>query len=307
MSTLQSAPRGILASLLASLLFSGIFFLAPQLSSSAEVVYAWRVLATLALYLIALTLPATRQALQVLWLRLRARWWMPLLALLLAGIVGFQLWLFMWAPMNGHGLDTSLGYLLLPITLVLCGRFLMHAHVSRMQWAVVLMAVIAVTVKVIATPQLSWVTLAICIPYAVYFVLRQRFGLDGPVVFGVELAVMSPVAVFFLVTAAPGQLPAAELAGLATVGLIGGFGMVLYLAASSLLSMPVFGLLSYVEPVLLVGVALLLGERMQQADALVYGILAVALALLAVEGFRVARRQRRQGGADADGAADVGA
>lgn len=291
MTTQRSSPRGVGVSLLASALFASIFYLTAQLSSSAEVVWAWRVFVTLGLYLLALWMPASRRELGVLMRRLRTRWWMPLLALLLASIVGFELWLFMWAPMHGHGLDASLGYLLLPITLVLGGRFILHAHVSRMQWAVVALAVVAVVVKIAATPQLSWVTIAICVPYAVYFVVRQRFGLDGPLVFGMELALMSPLAVVALVTAVPGPLPVPELMGLAAVGLLGGFGMILYLAASSMLSMPVFGLLSYVEPVLLVGVAFVLGERMQGADAVAYGILAAALALLAVEGFRAARRR----------------
>jgi chloramphenicol-sensitive protein RarD len=288
----RSSPRGVLISLLASVMFAAIFYLAGHLSSSAEVVFAWRVLATLALYLAALWHPATRDALRVYVRRLRARWWMPLLALFLTAIVGVQLWLFMWAPMNGHGLGVALGYLLLPISLVLCGRFFMRARVSRLQWCVVLLAAIAVTVKLVATPQLSWVTWVICVFYAVYFVLRQRFGLDGPIVFGVELAILTPVAVAILLLATPGPVSAQELAGLAAVGFIGGIAMVLYLAASSLLSMPVFGLLSYVEPVLLVGIALLLGERMRGADAVVYAILAVALTLLAVEGFRASRRSR---------------
>src|SRR5690606_10581150 len=115
----RSSPRGVAISLLASLLFGGIFLLAGLVSSTAEVVFAWRVLLALACYAAALAHPATRRALGVLWRRLRARWWMPLLALLLASIVGVQLWLFMWAPMHGHGLDAALGYLLLPICLVL--------------------------------------------------------------------------------------------------------------------------------------------------------------------------------------------
>lgn len=279
-----------MASLLASVLFGLIFYLAGHLSSSAEVVFAWRVIATLALYAVALWHPAARQDLAVLWRRLRSRWWMPVIAVLLAVIVGVQLWLFMWAPMHGHGLDAGLGYLLLPISLVLCGRFLMRAHVTPLQWTVVAIAATAVAVKLAATPQLSWVTWVICIPYAVYFVLRQRFGLDGPMVFGAELALMTPIAAWLLISAEPGRPPALEVVGLAAVGLLGGFAMVLYLAASSALSMPVFGLLGYVEPVLLVVVALVLGERMHGADPLVYGMLALALALLAVDGFRAARR-----------------
>lgn len=285
MQVQRSSPRGVLASLLASVLFGGIFYLAAVLSSSAEVVFAWRVLATFFCYAVALLHPAVRRALRVYGRRLRARWWMLPLALLLATNVAVQLWLFMWAPMNGHGLDASLGYLLLPITLVLGGRFLMRAHVSRLQWVVVALAAVAVTVKLAATPQLSWVTLVICIPYAIYFVLRQRFGLDGPIVFGVEIAMMVPVAMAFLLLAEPGPLPGAELAGLITMGFASAAAMTLYLGASSLLSMPVFGLLGYVEPVLLVIVSLVLGERMQGADVLVYGILALALAVLAIDGF----------------------
>lgn len=288
----RSSPRGVLFSLLASTLFAGMFYLAGIVSSSAEVVFAWRVLLTAVCYAAALFHPAARRALVVLWRRLRARWWMPLISLLLTAIVGVQLWLFMWAPMHGHGLDTALGFLLLPICLVLGGRFLMKAEVSRMQWLVVALAAVAVAVKLAATPELSWVTLMVCIPYTVYFVLRQRFGLDGGMVFGVESALLTPVAVLLLVTAAPVVPTALEITALAGIGFGSALAMTFYLGASSLLSMPVFGLLGYAEPVMLVGVALLLGERMQGADVVVYGILAIALTLLAVEGFRAARRPR---------------
>ena len=39
----RSSPKGVLVSLLASVLFASIFYLTAQLSSSAEVVWAWRV------------------------------------------------------------------------------------------------------------------------------------------------------------------------------------------------------------------------------------------------------------------------
>ncbi|REJ08253.1 EamA family transporter RarD [Microbacterium bovistercoris] len=268
-----------------------MFLLAGLVSVSAEVVFAWRVVIAFACYGLALAHPGARRALRMLWRRLCSRWWMPLLSLLLTAIVGVQLWLFMWAPQNGHALDTSLGYLLLPICLVLCGRFLMKHPVSPLQWVVVGLAAVAVTVKLVATPELSWVTLVICIPYAVYFVVRQRFGLDGPIVFGWEIALMLPVAAAFLLTGA-GPSSGSETVAMLAIGLASAAAMTLYLAASSLLTMPVFGLLGYVEPVLLVVVAMLLGERMQGADVFVYGILAVALTMLAVDGFRVARRTR---------------
>lgn len=292
MPTQRSSPRGVLASVLASVLFAAMFFVAGVVGSSAEVVFAWRVLLTLAFYAALLVHPAPRRAVAILWRRLRARWWMPLLAVLLAAIVGLQLWLFMWAPMHGHALDTALGFLLLPICLVLGGRFVLRHRVSPVQWVVVALAGVAVVVKVIATPQLSWVTLSVSVAYTGYFVLRQRFGLDGYMVFGLEVAMLAPVAVALLAVTAPGDAPTADVPALIGIGVASALAMMLYLAASSLLSLPVFGLLGYVEPVLLVGVSLLLGERMQGADAVVYSVLLVALAVLSVDGFRQGSRAR---------------
>ena len=42
--------------------------------------------------------------------------------------MGFQMWLFLWAPNNGSSLSVSFGYLLLPIVMVAAGRvFLKNA------------------------------------------------------------------------------------------------------------------------------------------------------------------------------------
>ena len=60
--------------------------------------------------------------------------WLPLLFLLLCALMGAQLWLFFWAPLHGHALDASLGFLLLPFALVLGGRIVLRAEVTRGQW-----------------------------------------------------------------------------------------------------------------------------------------------------------------------------
>lgn len=291
MSQQHRAMRGVAASLIGSVLFGGIFYLAGVVSSSAEVVFAWRVLVTLACYLVALAHPAVRRSALILWRRLRARWWMPVLFLALAANIGLQLWLFMWAPRHGHALDAALGYLLLPICLVLGGRFLMKTPVSWVQWGVVGLAAVAVTVKLVASPQVSWVTFAICVPYTAYFVLRQRFGLDGPIAFGAEIAALAPVALLCLATAVPVPVTVTEVVVVGAIAVASAVAMTLFIGASSMLSLPVFGLLGYVEPVLLVIVSFLLGETMSSADVVAYGILAVALTVLSVEGFRVARRR----------------
>ena len=64
------------------------------------------------------------------------------------------------------------------------------------------------------------------------------------------------------------------------------------IVAGKHLNLTLFGLLSYVEPVLLVVVALLLGESIAASQWLTYGAIWSAIAVL-VLGARALRRARR--------------
>lgn len=280
--------RGVTSSLVASVLFGGMFLIYGVVDASAESQFGWRMIVTVLCYGAALATRAGRAALLQLWNVLASAWWMPLILLLLSALVGFQMWLFAWTPGHGYGLDASLGYLLLPIALVLIGRLLFGEQVSSLQWIAVAVAVAAVVAKIVLTAAVSWVTFAVCIGYAVYFTVRKHTRLDLPATFGGEVVLLLPVAVGFVIFA-----PGATTAGGQTAVLIAGFAGMLamsaYLGASRLLTLPLFGLLSYVEPVLMFVVSLLLGERLHPYDGAVYGLLAVALAVLAVDGFRASR------------------
>ncbi|MEG1041324.1 MAG: EamA family transporter RarD, partial [Pseudomonas sp.] len=64
--------------------------------------------------------------------------------------------------------------------------------------------------------------------------------------------------------------------------------------ASRLLPFSLFGLLSYVEPVLLLGVALLLGESIKAGEWLTYLPIWLAVLVLILEGIKhLLRHQRR--------------
>ncbi|WP_349826851.1 EamA family transporter [Brevibacterium litoralis] len=290
-----TTARGVGAIALAAGLFCLIFYISGVADASGAALFAWRVLLAVACYGLALVHPAVRASLRTAWTYTTRTWWRPLLFLFLSAFIGLQLWLFTWAPIHGHALDVSLGFLLLPISLVLGGRFVLHDEVTRAQWLAVGIAAVAVTLKFALTPQVSWATFVICVGYPVYFLLRRRFGMDGPMAFGLEAAALTPFAVVLVLGGhgSPASTDVLTLLALVTVGLAGAGAMAAFLAASRLLPIPLFGLLVYLEPVGLVVVSLLIGERPHGADLLVYGLLAVALSVLAVEGFRRAGAARR--------------
>ncbi|MGW4929856.1 EamA family transporter RarD [Agromyces sp. NPDC004153] len=290
---MSRSARGIAWSLLASTLFGLMFYVSGIIDASPDAVFAWRIVITAACYATMLIGRAQRRAFRELRIVLTGSWWSPLLLLVTSGLVGVQMWLFAWAPAHGFALDASLGYLLLPIVLVLVGRFGFRERVSSLQWIAVGVAGVAVGLNFALTGAVSWVTFAICVGYALYFAVRRKSGLDGSAAFGAEVALLSPLAIWLLFTTDGAGTAVGQLAVIVS-GFAGAVAMASYLAASRALSMPVFGMLTYVEPLLLFVAALLLGEQLHGTDVMVYLIIAAALALLAVDAFASARSWTRR-------------
>jgi len=207
-----------------------------------------------------------------------------------------QLWLFMWAPINGHGLDVSLGYFLLPLTLVLTGRLVFGEPISRLQRLACLLAAVGVGNQLLLASSLSWPVLAVALGYPCYFVLRRKLGTASLGGLWVDLVISLPVAVLFVLgsgetlnlLAGNPRLPLL-IAGL---GALSALALGLMINASKYLSLTLFGLLSYVEPVLLVVVGLLLGESIAPDQWLTYGAIWAAIVVLVLEGLRALRRGR---------------
>lgn len=284
----RTATRGVFASVAASVLFGVLFLLPPLLEPlSGSEVFGWRVVLTLPV--VAAIFVATAQWRDVVNVTSRIRRRPPLaFALLFDGLLlGVQLWLFGWAPKSGHGLDAALGYLLLPLVMVVLGILVHRERLSVMRGAAVGAAVVGVLAALILKGGLSWVTLVVALGYPLYFTLRRRWRLDSSGALCLELVVLVPVAAWLL-TAADAfatlvQTPVLLLA-VVLLGLVSGAALVLYLAASRVLPFGLFGLLTYLEPVLLVAISIsLLGEHATQLDAFIYGPIALALALLAIE------------------------
>ena len=294
----RNDSRGVLASVAASALFGVLFVLPPLLDPlSPDGIFGWRVV--LSLPIVTVLLLALRWWPEVAALAGRVRRQRVLIAALLidSALLAVQLWLFGWAPASGHGLDAALGYLLLPLVMVVIGLVGHRERLSPLRIGAVASAAIGVAWAVLAAGGVSWVTAVIALGYPLYFTVRRRWNLDSIGALWFEILLMTPVAVWFVLQpdelAATGAHPAMGW-GIGALGLVSGTALLLYLFASLKLSFAVFGLLTYVEPVLLVVAAVtLLGESLQPSDVAVYGPIAVALALLASESIRSSRQARR--------------
>ncbi len=246
---------------------------------------------------------AACKQLPLVWQQLRLwRAW-PRLCLA-ALLVGVQLWLFIWGPVNGYTLSVALGYFALPLVLVLIGRFVYKERLSRLQWLAVALAALGVAYAYLLADGLSWVVLVIALAYPLYFMLRRKYPLPSPVAFTLDNLILMPIALFYLyfndsgVTAdglAEGWYwldPNLYYIGL---GIAGTVPMLLFLFASNYLPMSLFGLLVYLEPVLVFTVGWQLGERLADGQWPTYLFVVLALVVLAVDGLLSLARQKARG------------
>ncbi|CAI2410854.1 putative chloramphenical resistance permease RarD [Serratia liquefaciens] len=290
--------KGIVLSVIASVLFGVMYYYTSTLAPlDGEQVFGWRTLLTVPFLTLFMVLSADwRKVSETLsWIKQRPR---RLLFLpLSSALLGIQLWLFLWAPLHGKALEVSLGYFLLPLTMVLAGRVIFRDCLSLLQKLAVSCAIIGVGNELYQVGGVSWTTLLVALGYPVYFILRRRFGTDNLGGLWCELTLMLPVAAWF---AFGGNGPLAALSispalywQIPLLGVISAAALVCYILASRLLPFSLFGLLSYVEPVLLVVVALLLGESIGRDEWLTYIPIWLAVLLLVSEGASHLLRRRR--------------
>ncbi|VEA66716.1 putative chloramphenical resistance permease RarD [Serratia plymuthica] len=290
--------KGIVLSVVASVLFAVMYYYTSTLAPlDGEQVFGWRTLLTVPFLTLFMIFSADwrRVGETLRWIKQRPR---RLLFLpLSSALLGIQLWLFLWAPLHGKALEVSLGYFLLPLTMVLAGRVIFRDRLSLLQKLAVGCAIIGVGNELYQVGGVSWATLVVALGYPVYFILRRHFGTDNLGGLWCELALMLPVAGWF---AFGGHGPQAALAThpllyvqIPLLGILSACALVCYILASRLLPFSLFGLLSYVEPVLLVVVALLLGESIGRDEWLTYIPIWLAVLLLVSEGTRHLLRRRQ--------------
>ena len=227
----------------------------------------------------------------------RPRQWPGLVAG--SALVGVQWALFVWAPLHGETLGLALGYFLLPLVLVLVGRFFLSEKVSRVQWSATTLGALGVASSLWFTASFSWVALVVALGYPVYFQLRRYQPISVLSAFFIENLMLVPLAWWICLKYGDIRHPFAYSASsmflFFGVGLLGTLGMLALLSASRRLPVVTFGLMGYLEPPLILAVGMFgLGEVVPSELRLTYLLICTAIALLALDGLRhtVSRRNR---------------
>lgn len=281
--------KGIALSVLASVTFGVLYFYTHFLKPlDSEQTFAWRMLSTLPFLTLFMCWSGDLKHVSGTFKRIIQQPTLIIWLLVSSFLCTTQLWLFLWGPINGRGLEVSLGYFLLPLVMVLFGCVIYKEKMSAWQIAAVICASIGVGHELWRVGTIAWETAYVAIAYPIYFFLRRKFATDHLGGFWWDLFLILPVAIYLLCSRADSfqMIEAFPHLIWAVIGLgaLSAFGLGSYILASRYLPFIIFGLLSYLEPVLLAFASIILGERVEGSEWLTYIPIWIAVLLLIVEG-----------------------
>ena len=215
-------------------------------------------------------------------------------ALLLAGN-----WLsYVWAVNNGHVLDASLGYFILPLINVALGFVFLHERPRKAQWVAFALAATGVLWMAVQSGHVPWLALLIAMTFGFYGLMRKTATLGALEGMSLETMLLAPLAVVALLWAGPSgpgsQWPAHDahtwlfflLSGPVTA-----IPLLLFAAGARRVPLSTMGFLQYITPSILALMGVFLyGETFAGPRAVGFVFIWVALALYTAEGLWAGRR-----------------
>jgi chloramphenicol-sensitive protein RarD len=218
---------------------------------------------------------------------------------LTATLIGVNWLVYIWAVVNDHVLEGSLGYYLNPLVNVLLGVAILKERLSRPQIFAVGLAAAGVAVLAIGAGDGLWISLTLAASFALYGFLRKVAPVDSVEGLSIETLMLAPIAlawVLWLQQAGRSGLGSDTQTTLLLIvsGAVTATPLLLFTAAAKRLPYSTLGFLQYVAPSLQFLLAVLLfGEELTFAHVICFGAIWTALAIFAAEGLRLGRAASR--------------
>ena len=255
---------------------------------------AWRILFTIPLCLLFV---AWRRS----WTELRAvlRDRRTMLTLLASSmLIGVNWFLYVWAIQTGHVYAASLGYYILPLTMMLLGLVFLGERLTRLQWAAVGLAGLGVAALAAGALTTLWLSLAMATTFGVYGLLRKTVQAGPLVGLTLESAILAPLSLalawWYAASPAGSALTQDPLTTFAVVmgGPMTAIPLIMFAFAARRLPYTVVGFLQFSSPTIVFLLGLLVfGEELKPAQLACFVAIWAAAALFIRDVVRDARRE----------------
>ena len=234
------------------------------------------------------------------WRALRAALAEPRAWLLLAvstSLLALNWLVFIWAITDGRVLETSLGYYINPLVNVLLGVLVLRERLNLWQGLAVALATIGVLNLTVQLGSFPWVSLTLAASFGIYGLIRKTIRLNSIEGLFVETALITPLALGYLIflgATGAGAMGAGDRATdilLLLSGVVTALPLLAFASAARRLQYTTVGFFQYIAPTghFLLAV-FVYGEAFTGAHLITFGLIWAALAIFTADSLRAMRR-----------------
>jgi chloramphenicol-sensitive protein RarD len=212
--------------------------------------------------------------------------------------ISFNWLIYVWAVINDHVLEASLGYYINPLMYVATGVFILGERLRLAQIIAVCLATIGVLVLTLGAGVFPWVSLVLAVLFTLYGFLRKTTPVGAMPGLFVETTLLSPIALVYLVwlMTSGGAVFLTKSTSMDTLLVLAGpvtvVPLVLFALSARRLRLSTIGFLQYIGPTLQLALGLYYGETFTWAHGVCFGLIWTALAIFSIDAARANRVER---------------
>lgn len=214
-----------------------------------------------------------------------------------AALVALNWGTYIYGVNSERVVETSLGYFVNPLVVVLLGVFVLRERLRPAQWAALGVGGAAVVVLTVDYGRPPYLALVLSFTFAGYGLVKKRLGLPAAEGLFVESAVLALPALAYLAWlggtggAAFGAVSAGNTALLVSAGAATAIPLLMFAGAANRLPFTSLGMLQYLAPILQLGCGVIIfREPMPPARLAGFALVWMALVIFTVDAVRAARR-----------------
>lgn len=201
-------------------------------------------------------------------------------------MIGVNWLVYLWAIVNEHILDASLGYFINPIFNVFLGWLVLKERLNKAQLLALMFAIAGILWLAIPAGQIPWVALILAGSFGIYGLIRKLAPMEPLSGLALETLLMSPFALaylFFCYTQHSlvfGELNTLQMTVLLGSGAATTIPLLWFAMGARRISMSLLGMLQYISPTLqfLCGV-LIFNEKLSAERMVGYALVWVGVAI----------------------------
>jgi chloramphenicol-sensitive protein RarD len=228
--------------------------------------------------------------------------------LLCAFFITINWGLYIWAVNSGNILQSSMGYYINPLMVVILGMTVLKEKLNWIQYVSIAFAAIGVIIMTVQFGKIPWVALLLALTFALYGLFKKLVKVESLVSLALETTILMPLAlgyILFKLFSGQSALYSVSLttivilifSGVATATPLLWFGM-----GSNRVKLSTMGFLQYISPTISLVIGIFLyGEKFTGTHLLSFGFIWIGLIIYSFSNIEAISRFRsnKQNAADA--------